>query len=314
MRMKKPFGVRTHTKTENEPRRKYFLVYEGEKTELIYFDAVNDMREKIGINPLIELTPLIRSYSEPGWSNPKKILERILQNIAEIQTGDMTYETLISHVIDYLLEEEIIARNLQDKSIFNILKWYYEEEANKKLSDTVSDLEQECTIIAEYLDKASCIPTITEDISEIIKNHTITYAEDFDKICLIVDRDRKSFICNQKIDQYNHVLETCREKKMGFYVTNPCFEFWMLLHFDEVHTLDRARLLENPRVGKKRTHAEHELKKLLPGYQKSSYNAHKLVEKIDVAIENEKHFCEDIEKLEHTVGSNLGKLIEEMRE
>ncbi|HEY5556023.1 RloB family protein [Acetobacterium sp.] len=314
MREKKSFAKRTTTKTGDETRKKYFLVYEGEATEAIYFDAINDLKQEIGIDPLIELTPLIRSYSESGWSNPKKILDRVIQNITESQTGNMSYETLFNQVIDYLIEEGIIAeKGPQAKSIWEILQWYYEKESNKILTDTLSDLEQECKNISECLEKASCLATITADISDIIKNQKITYAEDFDKICLIVDRDRESFICNLTNDQYTYVLQTCREKNMGFYVTNPCFEFWILLHFDKVHRLDRTLLLENPKVSKKRRYTEDQLKKLIPDYRKSSYNARKLIKKIDTAIKNEKMFCESIEQLENTVGSNLGELIEEMR-
>jgi hypothetical protein len=50
----------------------------------------------------------------------------------------------------------------------------------------------------------------------------------------------------------------------------------------------------------------------MPGYQKSSYDAHVLVKKIDTAIKNSKDYCNDIVNLENTVGSNLGILIEEM--
>ena len=56
--------------------KKYFLVYEGKETEEIYFEGVNQNRSMIGINPLIELVPVVRSYSEEGWSNPKKIVDR----------------------------------------------------------------------------------------------------------------------------------------------------------------------------------------------------------------------------------------------
>ena len=58
------------------------------------------------------------------------------------------------------------------------------------------------------------------------------------------------------------VLKTCREKGFRFYVSNPCFEFWLLLHFDEVFDLDRDKLLENPQVTAKRRYTEHELRKL----------------------------------------------------
>jgi hypothetical protein len=313
MREKKIFAKRTTNKTQREPRKKYFLVYEGEKTELIYFDAVNDLRDAIGLNPLIELTPLIRSYSETGWSNPKQILDRVIQTVIDGQSNEITYGTLIDRVIDYLLEEELISSPHQDRSIARILQWYYEKE-HQHLHHIVGDLEQACMIIAGFLDKASCIATLSEDIPDIIKNQEITYAEGFDKICLIVDRDRESFICKLDNDQYGYVQKTCEQRKMGFYVTNPCFEFWLLLHFDQVYTLDRTQLLANPKVSSRRRYAEHELNKLLPGFKKAAYDAHSLVKRIDLAIKNEKQFCEKIEELEHTVGSNLGQLIEEMRE
>lgn len=149
--------------------------------------------------------------------------------------------------------------------------------------------------------------------SIMIKKSNLTYAEGFDKICLIVDRDRDSFQSKPDKNQYTYVLKKCREKGFGLYVTNPCFEFWLLLHFDEVFRLDRDRLLKNPKVGKKKRYAEKELCKIYPGYGKSSYQAEDLVENIDRAIRNEKKFCEDLSQLEKTVGSNLGKLIEEMR-
>lgn len=34
---------------------------------------------------------------------------------------------------------------------------------------------------------------------------------------------------------------------------------------------------------------------------------------IDIAIKNEKEFCEDIQRLKDSIGSNIGILIEDMR-
>ena len=77
MRENRTFAERTKVLKTDEANKKYFLVYEGSDTEVIYFDAIRSLREDIGINPLIELIPIIRSFSEEGWSNPKKILDRI---------------------------------------------------------------------------------------------------------------------------------------------------------------------------------------------------------------------------------------------
>ncbi len=89
--------------------------------------------------------------------------------------------------------------------------------------------------------------------------------------------------------------------------------FWLLLHFDEVFSLDKSKMLSNPKVTAKRTYVEDELKRMLVNYNKTHYNAEALVKNIYKAIENEKKFCEDIEELEHSLGSNVGKLIIEMR-
>ena len=154
---------------------------------------------------------------------------------------------------------------------------------------------------------------IVVDIAEIIKRGEITYSEGFDKICLIVDRDRKSFFSEPNNNQYEYVLNKCLENNFGFYVTNPCFEFWLLLHFDKVHEINKNELKENRKVNSKRTFAEQELRKVFPGYKKTSYNASELVKNIDKAIKNEQAFCEDEIQLEREIGSNVGLLITELK-
>ena len=108
MREKKMFAQRTRTRNTDEAKRKYFLVYEGKETEEIYFESVSQNRSKIGIDPLLELVPVVRSYSEEGWSNPKKIVDRMLLNLEESRLGVVSYETLLNWFMDYLYEEEIL--------------------------------------------------------------------------------------------------------------------------------------------------------------------------------------------------------------
>jgi hypothetical protein len=313
MRESRTFAERTRISESDRTLKKYFLVYEGSDTEQIYFDAVNDARTKIGINPLIELIPIIRSFSEKGWSNPKKILDRIIKDIEESKTGLISYETLLNRIIDYLNEEKVFATEKSVKTIWDMLVHICENKIKKSMYDDVDDIEKQCTKIILALQDELKTENIIMDISEIIKNGGLTYAENFDKICLIVDRDRKSFISTPQNDQYAYVLGKCKEKKFGFYVTNPCFEFWLLLHFDEVFNLDYEKLLHNPKVMSKRRYAEDELRRIFPKYKKTCYDAALLVNNIDKAIDNEKKFCEKIEKLENTLGSNIGVLIDEMR-
>lgn len=314
MRESRTFAERTKALKSDEAIKKYFLVYEGSDTEVLYFDAVHLLREDIGINPLIELIPIIRSFSEEGWSNPKKILDRVIQNLRESKDQLISYESLLNRIMDYLYETKVITTSkVLARNIWKVMKRACNEELQKSLDDVVEDIGKDCNILIETLREEYEIENIVEDISEIIKEGGLTYEEGFDKICLIVDRDKESFISTPENNQYQYVLDKCREMGFQFYVTNPCFEFWLLLHFDEVFQLEKEKLLNNPKVTAKRRYAENGLRRIYPGYSKTGYHAEPLVRDINKAIENEKEFCENIEELEASVGSNIGKLICEMR-
>lgn len=315
MRESRTFAERTKFLKSDEALKKYFLVYEGSDTELIYFDAVNSMRENIGINPLIELIPIIRSYSEEGWSNPKKILDRIIENLEESKAERISYETLLNRMMDYFYGTKVITTSkVLAKNMWKTMIHVCAEKLQKSLQAEVEDIETDCNAILELLKQEYDVTHVVSDISDIIKDGGLTYAEGFDQICLIIDRDKESFLATPENNQYGYVVEKCKEKGFQLCITNPCFEFWLLLHFDEVFELDTEKLLENPKVTSKRRYAEQKLRIIYPKYKKSSYQAEELVGDIDKAIQNEKEFCEDVVGLENSVGSNIGRLIEKMRE
>lgn len=66
MREVRKFAERTRTRTSDEVRKKYLLVFEGSNTEPIYFEAVHNAQTKLNISPLIEIIPLERSRDEQG--------------------------------------------------------------------------------------------------------------------------------------------------------------------------------------------------------------------------------------------------------
>jgi hypothetical protein len=313
MREKRKFAERTRISKEDRTIKKYFLVFEGNRTEEIYFNAINELKDKIGINPLIEIISIERTYTEEGWSNPKKILEQLLKDLEEIENGKISYKTLVDKIIEIIMEDEKISSKIlkeisSEKMIENI------KNDIESLDNIVENVEEDCEFLLNMIIKKLFltieeIPNILEIVLKNIENKQITYSEDIDKMCLIVDRDKKSF----KEEQYNYVKEECKKKNFKLYVTNPCFEFWLLLHFDEVHLINKEELLENKRASSKVRFVESELKKYFP-YNKNKYNAELLIEKIDLAIENEKKFCENIEELKDKLGSNIGLLIKELKE
>lgn len=310
MRERKQFAERTKVLASDEVRQKYFLVYEGENTELIYFDTIAKLRQDLKLNPLIELVPIVRSYHEEGWSNPKKIVDRMIQNLEERDSGKVSYETILNWILDYLQHEGTVARNRTlAKSIWNTLEWICHEKLGVSLDMATGDVQSTCERIIFLLEKEADLENLMEDVSEIISYGNLTYAEGLDKICFIVDRDKKSFTTIQ----YQYVMAECRKRNFGLYLTNPCFEFWLLMHFEDIMALDEKKLLENPLVTSKRRYTEQELRNRLPGYEKSQYDAFALIKNIDIAIKNESSYCEDLGKLESTIGSNIGLLIGEMR-
>lgn len=314
MREKREFAKRSGTQESREVLKKFFLVYEGKNTEDIYFDGISDHRHEIGINPLIELVPIVRSYSEEGWSNPKKILDRMQLNLTEAESGVISYESLLNLIMDYLSDEDVIYNNRTASAyVWQILKDICTNQLQVNLSDQVSDMGLVCSQILDALKTETQWDNIIKDVPAVIENRSITFDRNLDKICFIIDRDKDSFVSKEGNDQYAYVLKMCKENGYGFYLSNPCFEFWLLMHFDEVLELDRELLIENPKVTARRRYTEQELRRLLPGYSKSRYPLEKLLGSISKAIENEKAFCEDEEELEHSIGSRVGLLIEELK-
>lgn len=310
MREKRSFAERTRVLASDEVKKKFFLIYEGKDTEAIYFEAVEILKEYVSINPLIEFVPVIRSYSEDGWSNPKKILDRITQNIEELKTGRISYETLLNWIMDYFQENGVCTNNRPlAKSYWGTLQQICKEKLEVSLDEKVDNLQVACEVIFDILQEESKLENIVADIPRIINNSALTYSEAVDKICLIVDRDKESFTQAQ----YDYVLEQCNARKYGLYITNPCFEFWLLMHFDDVTSLDADLLLENPKVSAERRYCENELRKRIPKYSKSRYDAIELVRNIEKAIRNEQLFCEDVNLLKDIIGSNVGMLIREMQ-
>lgn len=310
MRESKRFDKRTTVLKSDEPRKKFFLFFEGEKTEMIYFDAVRQKKDEIGINPLIELRQLVCGYSE-RTSNPKKMLENLLKTLDAHENGNITYRMLIDEMTEIYKEK---FPNKSKKELFNMF-W---DICDKKL---LVNLEKKVESISKT--SAFILDILKEEISLKINLNCITsipeieYEDGFDRICMIVDRDKHSFNENQ----YNEVVHDCKKNNIDFYITNPCFEFWLYMHFETAGKLcsaDKKLISDNNRLNKKRTYIEDvlikEFEKHNKKYNKNRYDAEWLLKSINTAIINEAKFCEDTEKLKDEIGSNIGMLIKELRE
>ena len=210
-------------------------------------------------------------------------------------------------MIDWLLEEQIIS----DKGIYNNKNLKAECLTLFESENTIVELTETSGVISDFLTTELNISDSVKQIEEYIKRQFVTYEEGYDKICLIADRDKQSF----KEEQYDYVVKTCKEKGYSFYVSNPCFELWLLLHYDEILDMDKEKLHANPKETSraKKRFLEKQLSSLMGGYNKNNLQFSKIADKVCRAIENEKYFCEDIDELKTELGCNIGLLIKEMK-
>ena len=72
--------------------------------------------------------------------------------------------------------------------------------------------------------------------------------------------------------QFDEVVKICDKNSFHFLISNPNFEFWLLLHFDEVTSLDKEKIKANKRINENSKssirYLPNELRKLLGIYKK----------------------------------------------
>lgn len=202
--------VQTNSKFAERPNEimvempKYFLIYEGEVTEPMYFNGVIVNRKKLAIKQSISLISVLRSLDDSSKSHPKYALK--MANDIKYQSTEnvISKENLYKCIVDFIKNEDLFNKD----ELINMAKIYIENYAN----DLIDWCEIDNIIIDIYKDNV-----FHNIVSEII------------------------------------------------------------------------------------------------GYDKSNLNFDLFVNKIDDAIKREKNYCENVEDLKEKIGSNIGILIENMR-
>lgn len=93
----RPYGQRTNTNNELLTiRKKYFLVVEGSKTEIEYFNGVFDYRRELGIDTLIDIIILDRDEKNRTDSHPTHLLSGVLKKLNE--SNNINYDKEIDEI------------------------------------------------------------------------------------------------------------------------------------------------------------------------------------------------------------------------
>jgi hypothetical protein len=132
-----------------------------------------------------------------------------------------------------------------------------------------------------------------------------------DQLWLIIDRDRQ----NVSDKQLSEVAKQVVQKKYFLGLTNPCFEFWLVLHFENPNDFDaekQATYLKNEKTNEKRL-LERILSEHIGGYSKSVYKTDLLMQNIRTAIAHAKALpLPENERWHTSIGTQVGDLVAQL--
>ena len=125
------------------------------------------------------------------------------------------------------------------------------------------------------------------------------FVEGLDKLCFVFDRDKKSY--NET--DYKELSQECVKQKIALYITNPAFEFWLMLHFSDCKHFSNDDIINLKYIDELSDKIDYNGKRF--SFDKLKYN-------IKDAIKNAESFCQELSGLEESVGTNLGLLMKEI--
>lgn len=307
---------------EQSPKMRYFIAFEGEKTEYEYLKGVIRYKRELGIDDLIEIRSLLKHYSQKSWSNPSKLCSLVIQDIKRRESGDINVDQLVSHFTDWIISTSRVSS--KDDLEHKLLNRLMQNGINQHTQITADNEQQIIALLCDAVSKLritrlpatklsdDSIAKFKDSITKFkkyLKEQRQLSIKDGDKVCIVVDRDKESF--TEK--QYDSVLNKCKDESIDLYVSNPRFEFWLLLHFLKKEDIDDDKLLQKVDSGS-RPYLEDILSKHLIGFSKRCVPFDALKDRVDFAIANEKEYCEDVVKLKTEVGCNVGLLLSEMKQ
>ncbi len=277
-----------------KPLRIIFLSVEGNVTEQNYFSWLEKYREKLGIKTGVHVHPLRRGKRD-NFSAPAQVLE-LLEEYIEIRESDILPDRM-RKVIPTKYTDAFVQQYMKDPDSVDKDK---KEQFEMLLKQVGIDLEYQF-FVKEY------------------------QGQD-DLFGVVIDRDYNT----HTVMQLNEIRKQCIEKGYHFFITTPCFEFWLLLHLVDVkkqYKGDMQKFRDNEKKTNKHTftslqvseHAGHS-KKISEKIFRQYYLNH-----IDYAIsQTKKSFSTDVEELIGTdetedskkgkLGSNLLELFKLLRE
>ena len=259
-----------------EPKRMIILSVEGDETERNYFQHLNSHLD----STIIQIE-ILRHKRGDGYSDPLHVIE-LLNEYIDVRDGKIIPDEL--------------PQPFADKYPIEILNSYLteKEKLDIKLQKEIEEDLLQIGIDIEY------------------RRYLNTFDKDTDYFAVVLDRDRG----NHSAELMSNCLKICNDRHYGYYITNPCFEFWLLLHLCDVKkTYSDEQLTEiynNEKVSKQHTFVSKEVSNIAKHNKKISSKTFDeyYLPNIYIAIENSSQFKSEFPELFDDLGTNLVGLYE----
>ncbi len=138
------------------------------------------------------------------------------------------------------------------------------------------------------------------------------YDKAIDRFVIVFDRDSY-----EKTEDYIEFVEKVSDDNI-LTVTSPCFGLWLILHYEDAIEMyiasNKESIFENEKVSSSHSFMSRLFSEISGINPKSGSFFNKLKGDIDLAIEQEKALEQDILSMATEISSNVGVLIEQMRE
>lgn len=292
MRIKEPFATERESEI-SDYRKKYFIASEGSATEPKYFEKLNESLIKENVTVI----NILRDYANQGHSNPTHVI-KLLQTFIDNSANELTVGELKNKLSNWDHENP---GKIDLDSTFTKLDEMYKGD-NYRIP--YKDLDS----VFMHLFKNEAYEDMAKNFEKYFEAQDVTYSSDVDSLNMVVDRDKDSFT----EEQYDKVVEFCKKNNVNLYVSNPSFELWLYMHFDEFDSENKEDLIKNRKMNNsRRRYIEKRLHDAC-GYRKNSLNFKEFEPGIKNAIRREKDLSEDITKIKNELGTNVGLLVNKM--
>lgn len=292
MRIKEPFAVERPSEI-NEYRKKFFIASEGAKTEPTYFKKLNESLIKENVT----IINILRDYASQGHSNPTDVI-KLLQTFIDNSSDEVTVGELKNKLSNW--DHENPGRIDLQNTFLKLDQMY------KKDNYRIQSKELDSVFMTLFKNEA--YEDMATNFEKYFTAQDVTYSSTRDSLNMAVDRDKDSFT----EEQYDKVVDFCKKNHVNLYISNPNFELWLLMHFDEFDSENEEDLLKNEKRTKSgRRYLEKRLHDIC-GYRKNDIRFNDLEPGIKNAIKREKRFTEDITRIKNELGTNVGLLVEQM--